>query len=160
MELLIKISTYVYLVHCVVNTKFINRVCDFRYLEEMASEYKCSQQSWIKTLLGLSQGLQSFVGEMPMFFCSGWIINKIGHRHCMSIVLLAITVRFFIYSIMTNPVWVLLMETLNGMMYALGRAVMVSYSRLISPPSTNHTVLGLVGLFDCIGKCLMIFYFL
>lgn len=70
----------------------------------------------------------------------------------MSLVLFGFAVRFFFYSIITNPVWVLLIETLNGMMYALGRAVMVSYSRMISPPSTNHTVLGLVGLFDCIGK--------
>jgi MFS family permease len=107
---------------------------------------------WIKTLQGLSQGAQTFGGEIPMFFFSGWFIAKIGHNHCMSLILAAFAVRFFSYSIMTNPVWTLLIETLNGMSYALSRAVMVSYSRMISPPSTNHTVLGLVGLFDSIGK--------
>lgn len=124
----------------------------YRYIEDVASEHECGQVAWIKTLQGLSQALQSFGGEMPIFFCSGWIINKLGHRHCMSLVLFGFGVRFFFYSIITNPVWVLLIEILNGMMYALGRAVTVSYSRMISPPSTNHTVLGLVGLFDCIGK--------
>ncbi|XP_060834255.1 major facilitator superfamily domain-containing protein 6-A-like isoform X1 [Rhopalosiphum padi] len=123
----------------------------FWYLEDLASEYQCNQVAWIKTLQGFSQGLQSFGGEMPIFFCSGWIIKHIGHKHCMSLVLFAFTVRFFFYSVMTNPVWVLLIEILNGMAYALGRAVMVSYSRRISPPSAHHTVLGLVGLFDCIG---------
>lgn len=122
----------------------------------MASEYQCHQVAWIKTLQGFSQGLQSFGGEMPIFFCSGWIIKRIGHKHCMSLVLFAFTVRFFFYSNMTNPVWVLLIEILNGMAYALGRAVMVSYSRRISSPSAHHTVLGLVGLFDCIGECNLI----
>jgi len=121
-------------------------------MEDIASEYECGQLAWIKTLQGFSQCLQTFGGEIPVFFCSGWIIKKIGHRHCMSLVLFAFTVRFFFYSIITNPIWVLLIEILNGMMYALGRAVTVSYSRMISPPSTNHTLLGLVGLFDCIGK--------
>ncbi|XP_008183665.1 major facilitator superfamily domain-containing protein 6-A isoform X1 [Acyrthosiphon pisum] len=126
----------------------------FWYLEDLATEYQCHQMAWIKTLQGFSQGAQSFFGEMPVFFCSGWIIKRIGHKHCMSLVLFAFTVRFFFYSIMTNPFWVLLIEILNGMAYALGRAVMVSYSRRISPPSAHHTVLGLVGLFDCIGLSL------
>lgn len=121
----------------------------------MASEHDSNRLAWIKTLQGLSQGVQTFGGEIPMFFCSGWFITKIGHKHCMSLILFAFTVRFFAYSIMTNPVWSLLIETLNGMSYALGRAVMVSYSRMISPPSTNHTVLGLVGLFDSIGRYFM-----
>lgn len=119
----------------------------------MALQYECDQLPWMKTQQGLSQILQSFCGEVPIFFCSGWIIQKIGHQHCMSLVLVFIASRFFFYSIITNPAWVLLIETVNGMMYALGRAVSVSYSRMISPPSTNHTILGLVGLFDCIGKC-------
>lgn len=140
--------------HCIKTDTTQSTLCVlfYRYLEDMASTYDCSQLSWIKTLQGFSQCLQSFVGEMPIFFCSGSIIKKIGHKHCMSLVLFIYTVRFFFYSIMTNPVWVLLIEILNGMMYALGRAVIVSYSRMISPPGTQHTVLGLIGLFDCIGE--------
>lgn len=123
-----------------------------RYLEDLASENECGQLAYMKTLQGFSQGIQSFGGELPIFFCSGWIIRKIGHKHCMSLVLLAFSIRFFVYSIMTNPVWTLMIEIPNGMMYALGRAVMYSYARMISPPSTQHTVLGLVGVFDCIGE--------
>lgn len=130
-----------------------------RYLEELASEYQCNQLASIKTLQGFSQGIQSFGGEMPIFFCSGWIIKRIGHKHCMALVLFTFTVRFFLYSIITDPIWVLLIEILNGMAYALGRAVMVSYSRRISPPSAHHTVLGLVGLLDCIGKYTHFFFF-
>lgn len=127
-------------------------IISYRYLEDLASENECGQLAYMKTLQGFSQGIQSFGGELPIFFCSGWIIRKIGHKHCMPLVLLAFSIRFYIYSIMTNPVWALLIEIPNGMMYALGRAVMYSYARMISPPSTQHTVLGLVGVFDCIGK--------
>lgn len=126
----------------------------------MASQHECGQQAWTKTLQGMSQCVQSFGGEMPLFFCSGWIINKIGNENCMFFVLLAYTIRFFFYSIMTNPIWVLLIELFYGMVYALGRAVMISYSRIISPPSTNSTILGLVGFFDCIGELFLFIYFL
>lgn len=119
----------------------------------MASVAGCNRQKWTKTVQGLSQGLQCFGGEMPVFFCSGWIIKKIGHRFCMSAVLFVFIFRFFIYSIMTNPFYAMIVEILNGATYALGRAVVVSYSRTISPPGTHNTVLGLVGLFDCIGEC-------
>lgn len=121
----------------------------------MASVNGCDRQKWTKTIQGFSQGLQCFGGEMPVFFCSGWIIKKIGHQHCMSTVLFAFIVRFFVYSVMTNPFFAMVVEILNGATYALGRAVVVSYSRDNSPPGTHNTVLGLVGLFDCVGELLI-----
>ena len=32
-------------------------------------------QHWMTLLLGLNMGIQCFVGEVPMFFLSGWLIR-------------------------------------------------------------------------------------
>lgn len=76
--------------------------------------YRCNQTNWMKTLQGLAMGIQCFGGELPFFFLSGWILKKIGHIHAMSLVLVGFGVRFLLYSVLSNPWWVLPIELLNG----------------------------------------------
>ncbi|XP_046683291.1 major facilitator superfamily domain-containing protein 6 isoform X1 [Homalodisca vitripennis] len=125
----------------------------FWYLEELADNYGCSvTQQWIKTLEGLVNGVQCFGGEIPFFFLSGWILKKIGHTHAMSLVLFAFSIRFLLYSTLTNPWWCLPIEMLNGLTFGLLYATMASYASLVAPPGTDTTVQGLVGaIFEGIG---------
>lgn len=126
----------------------------FRYLEDVASMYECSSQAWIKTLQGLAMGVQCFGGELPLFFWSGWIIKRLGHLNCMSLVLGVFAFRFFAYSMLTNPIWVLFIELSSGINFGLAYAVLMSYASVLALPGTESTMIGLVGgVFEGIGEC-------
>jgi len=111
-----------------------------------------SQRAWLKTLQGLAQGIQCFGGEIPFFFWSGWIIRKMGYGNCMALVLAAMAVRMYLYTVIWNPVWIIAIELLNGVSYALGYSVKMSYAKMLAPPDTLNTIIGFIGFFDCIGK--------
>lgn len=112
------------------------------------------QLASLKTIQGLALGIQCFAGEIPFFFWSGAIIKRLGHVNCMALVLGAMAVRLYLYTIITNPNWIILIELLNGVSYALGYAVKMSYAKTMAPPDTTNTVIGLIGLIDCIGTLL------
>lgn len=109
------------------------------------------QKLWLKTLQGLAQGVQCFGGEIPFYFCSGWIIRKLGHRNCMSLVLGSMAIRMYLYTVIWNPVWIILIELLNGISFALGYSVMMSYAKIIAPPDTINTIIGFIGFVNCLG---------
>lgn len=109
-----------------------------------------SQRTSIKTLQGLTQSIQCVCAELPFFFWSGWIINKVNHVNCMAISLGAVAVRMYLFTVISNPSWVLLIELLNGLSYALAHAVKMSYAKMIAPESTC-TVVGLILFFEMIG---------
>lgn len=56
----------------------------FWHIEEMSG----CDQDYMTTLQGLLTLVQCFIGEVPFFFFSGWLLQKIGHVHAMSLVLL------------------------------------------------------------------------
>jgi hypothetical protein len=121
-------------------------------MEDLVMENKDeTQQKWLKTLQGLAQGIQCFGGEIPFFFWSGWIIKKIGHVNCMALSLGTTAIRMYLYTVISNPTWIILIELLNGVSYALGLAVKMSYSKIMSPPDTLNSVIGALGFFDLIG---------
>lgn len=102
----------------------------------------CSGDSgeWMKTLQGLAMGIQCFAGEIPFFFLSGTVLKRIGHVHAMSLVLLAFGVRFLLYSVLTNPWWVLPIETMQGITFGIFIATMASYASIVAPPGTESTL--------------------
>jgi len=53
--------------------------------------------------------------------------------------------RFLLYSIITNPVWVLPVEVLNGVTYALAYSAATSYAAQLAPLGAEGTVQGFVG---------------
>lgn len=112
----------------------------FWLLEDMAKEYSNNSKNWIKTLEGIVMAVQCLGGELPFFFLSGWILKRIGHVYAMSLVLLAIGIRYILYSVITNPWWVLPVELSNGLTFGLFYASMASYASIIAPPGTATTV--------------------
>lgn len=124
-------------------------------MEEITSKYHSDKLPWIKTLQGLAIGIQCIGGEMPLFFFSGWIIKRLGHWQCMSLAMFVFGVRFYVYSIITNPIWILPVEFANGITFGLSFAVLMAYARIIAPPSAVSTVVGFAGaLFEGVGMCL------
>jgi MFS family permease len=112
----------------------------FWHLEDLGSQYGCDYGSTMKTLQGLVMGIQCFGGELPFFFISGKLLKKIGHVNAMSLVLLGFGVRFFCYSVLTNPWYVLPIELLNGVTFGVFYATMASYASIVSPPGTEATM--------------------
>ncbi|XP_046389484.1 major facilitator superfamily domain-containing protein 6 [Ischnura elegans] len=128
----------------------------FWHLEVLAGEQdNCAVVDWVKTLEGLVMAIQCFLGEIPFFFLSGWIVKKLGHENTMSLVLLAFGARMILYSLLTNPWYVLPIELLNGLTFGLAYATMTSYASVVTPSGTEATIQGLVGaVFEGVGVSL------
>lgn len=113
----------------------------FWHLEDLATaEPGCDYSTWIKTLQGFAMAIQCFGGELPFFFLSGWILKRIGHINAMSLVLAGFALRFFLYSALTNPWWVLPIELLNGVTFGVFYSTMASYASIVAPPGTEATI--------------------
>lgn len=62
-----------------------------------------------------------------------------------SLMFVGFAVRFLLYSIITNPVWVLPVEMLNGVTFALAYSAATSYAAQLAPVGSEGTLQGLVG---------------
>lgn len=123
-------------------------------MEDITLKYQSDAQPRIKTLQGLAIGIQCIGGELPFLFFSGWIIKRLGHWYCMSLGLFAFSFRFYVYSIVTNPYWILPVELVDGIAFGLCHAVLIAYARIIAPSSGVTTVVGMSGsLYEGVGKC-------
>lgn len=126
----------------------------FWLLEDM-SGLTCDGATYIKTLQGLVSAIQTFGGEIPFLFVSGYILKKVGHINMMSIVLLAFGVRFILYSLLSDPWWALPIELFQGITFGMFYPTMTSYANIVSLPGTETTVQGLVGaVFEGVGTSL------
>ncbi|KAJ2954534.1 hypothetical protein O0L34_g2818 [Tuta absoluta] len=126
----------------------------FWHLEDLAAQ-ACDSSDYTKTLQGLVSAIQTFGGEIPFMFVSGYILKKIGHVNSMSLVLFAFGIRFTLYSYLTNAWWVLPIEMFQGITYGMFYPTMTSYANVVSPPGTETTVQGVVGaIFEGVGTSL------
>lgn len=124
----------------------------FWYMEDLTRKYHSDKQSWTKTLQGFAIGIQCIGGEVPFLFYSGWLIKRIGHTYCMALGLFTFALRFYLYSVITNPIWILPVEFTNGITFGLCHAVLLAYARFIAPQSSSTTVVALSGaLFEGVG---------
>ncbi|XP_055382593.1 major facilitator superfamily domain-containing protein 6 isoform X2 [Condylostylus longicornis] len=126
----------------------------FWHLEDLtdAANKPLCEPDYMKTLQGFAMGIQCFGGELPFFFLSGWILKKIGHINAMSLVLFGFSLRFILYSILSNPWWVLPIELLNGITFGIFYSTMASYASIVAPPGTEATLQGMVGaIFEGVG---------
>ncbi|XP_021956189.1 major facilitator superfamily domain-containing protein 6 isoform X2 [Folsomia candida] len=111
--------------------------------EKQQLQASCESHHRIKLLQGLIGAIQC-LGELPFFFISGWVIQKLGHVHCITLVLGAFGIRFIIYSFLVNPWTILPVELLQGLTYGVFYSTMVSYAHKISPVGTSATVIGVI----------------
>ncbi|GFQ94549.1 hypothetical protein TNCT_67221 [Trichonephila clavata] len=105
-----------------------------------------------QTLLGLCVAVQCLVAEVPFFFFSGWFIKIFGYFYCVSGSLAAFAIRYGLYYVLKNPWWVLPIEVLHGITFAVFYASMTGYASDYAPPGTEATMLGIFGgLFEGLG---------
>ncbi|GIY75123.1 MFS domain-containing protein [Caerostris darwini] len=94
-------------------------------------------------LLGSVTSVQSFLGEVPFLFFSGWIIRKMGHLNVFTMSFVAHGLRFFAYSFLGNPWWSLAVEVLQGPSFGSFYAALTSYAKLVAPKGAEATVQGI-----------------
>jgi len=96
------------------------------------------------------------------YYITGKIIKKLGHLNSIAIGLATLSLRFFLYSIIKDPVWVLPIELLSGLGFALPYSAMTGYGCILAPEGLKSTVQGLFStVFQGVGENLKkIIYFL
>lgn len=154
-KLLGDIRIYVYILWCISIGLFTALIWNFLFwlIEDLASNQGCDSQQWVKSLEGILIAVQCLIGETPFFFFSGWILNKLGHIHSMTLIMLVFSIRLILYSVIPNPWWFLPVELLNGFTFGLFYSCMVSYASILAPTGTEATMqvreLFRMNLFDC-----------
>ncbi|XP_022182048.1 major facilitator superfamily domain-containing protein 6-A-like isoform X2 [Myzus persicae] len=117
----------------------------FWYLEDLSKMYHPETIPNIKSLEGLTQTIQCVGGEVPFFFLSSFILKRVDNMKVFSLMFFLFAVRFLLYSIITNPVWVLPVELLNGLTFALAYSAATSYAAELAPVGAEGTLQGIVG---------------
>ncbi|XP_050431402.1 major facilitator superfamily domain-containing protein 6-A-like isoform X1 [Adelges cooleyi] len=116
------------------------------YLEDITNLHHPEYEPHIKTIQGLSQTIQCFLGEVPFYFVSSYIIKKVGHMNVFSLTFVAYAIRFALYSIIENPVVALSVEIFHGITFALPYSAGVAYAAKLAPVGAEGTMQGLVGM--------------
>ncbi|XP_050548847.1 major facilitator superfamily domain-containing protein 6-B-like [Daktulosphaira vitifoliae] len=118
----------------------------FIYIEEISELYHPERKPWLNTIEGFSFLIQCVVGELPIFLMFGFILKIIGHMTAFSISFIMFGVRFYLYSIIKDPVWTLPVELLNGVSFAIAFLSGISYAAKVAPPGCEGTLQGLFGM--------------
>ena len=98
-----------------------------------------------KLLIGLANAIQNFIGGVPAMYFSGWLIKKLGHFNLVSLALISHGLRFFLYSCLHNPWWILPIESLHGFTFGSFYTAMTSYGKLNSKPGTEATTQAILS---------------
>lgn len=62
-----------------------------------------------------------------------------------SLIFFTFAVKFCLYTMVENPIWIVPIELLHGLTYALPFATAVSYAAHIAPAGAEGTLQGIVG---------------
>ncbi|XP_066282413.1 major facilitator superfamily domain-containing protein 6-like [Branchiostoma lanceolatum] len=95
-------------------------------------------------LLGLCLTVNC-IAEVPFFFFSGKLIEKISHKGVFSLSLFCFALRFLFLSLLVNPWWAIPVEVLHGTTYGAMFAASTTYASQIAPPGMEATMQGVMG---------------
>jgi len=97
-------------------------------------------------LLGVSLAVTT-IGEIPFFFYSGPILRRFGTLTIVCGALIAYACRLVGYGFIRNPWWVLPLELLHGLTFALSWSSVASFAAKIAPPGYGSTTMGVISAF-------------
>ncbi|XP_060853720.1 major facilitator superfamily domain-containing protein 6-like [Rhopalosiphum padi] len=148
LKILCDVKVYSYLVWAVFAGIFTAYIWFylFLYIEDLANIYHQERLPWIKTIQGFSVTVQCCIGEIPIYIMSGYILKRIGHMTAFSVAFAMFSIKFFLYSIIKDPLWVLPVELINGITFALAFVAGISYAAEVAPSGSAGTLQGLFGM--------------
>jgi len=97
-------------------------------------------------LMGLSVGM-TVVFEIPIFHFTEAIILRFGCTWMLIIGQLAFVVRVFGYTLVSGPIWILLLEPLHGVTYGLIQSASVLLVSRLADPGLESTAQALTSTF-------------
>ncbi|CAM9242061.1 unnamed protein product, partial [Hapterophycus canaliculatus] len=95
-------------------------------------------------LLGLA-GFVMCTAELPFFYLSGPLIQRIGSRNVVALAQVGYLLRFVYYSVLHDPWWVLPAEVLHGLTFAAMWAATTDYAHGIAPAHLRSTMQATVS---------------
>ncbi|CAH1269412.1 MFSD6 [Branchiostoma lanceolatum] len=84
------------------------------------------------------------VSEVPFYVISGWIIRKLGHATAIGFSFIPLGVRFLLYSFVSDPWWIVGVDTINGY-HAVTWAAATSYASISAGDDLQAFAQGLVA---------------
>lgn len=105
----------------------------FLYMSELQSD---------QTMMGLALTMAT-VSETPALFFSGWLVRKMGGRGMLMMALTAYAIRLFLYSVVSAPWQVLLIQLTHGLTFSAIWTAGVSYAGQMAPRGMEATAQGL-----------------
>ena len=97
-----------------------------------------------KSIMGLAVISRCFADTVTFYF-AGNIIKQIGQVRVMIMVLISYTVILLIFSILHNPLWVIPVEILDGITYAMAWSSLTSYLAGAVPADSLTTLQGMLS---------------
>lgn len=95
------------------------------------------------SLVGLGWTIAA-LSELPVMAGSAWLLRKAGPARLLMVALLAYTVRMFLYSIAQAPEWVLAINSMGGVSFALYWISSVTYANQLAPAGLKATSQGML----------------
>jgi MFS family permease len=94
-------------------------------------------------LVGIIIAIET-ISELPLFFYSNQILDRVGTPRVVMLCLLAYGVRMFVYMYATNPWYLLPFEALHGLTFGLLWAAFTNYIYMSSAEGTQGTMIGML----------------
>ncbi|XP_078607882.1 major facilitator superfamily domain-containing protein 6-like [Branchiostoma floridae x Branchiostoma japonicum] len=82
--------------------------------------------------------------EIPVYIVAGWVIRKLGHVAAIGGSFVALGLRFLLYSFVSNPWWIVAVDSLNGY-HAVTWAAATSYASISAPDDLQSFAQGLAA---------------
>ncbi|XP_071511639.1 major facilitator superfamily domain-containing protein 6-like [Diadema antillarum] len=95
-------------------------------------------------LLGLAVTLTA-IAEIPFMYFSGNIIKRAGYSGVMYITLIAYVIRYFGYSLVRNPWFILPVQLLHGVTYGLAWPMFTAFANTVAPKGMAATLQSIVA---------------
>ncbi|XP_075546175.1 major facilitator superfamily domain-containing protein 6-like isoform X2 [Dermacentor variabilis] len=98
-----------------------------------------------KLLIGLTNTVMSLCVEVPFFFISKAILERIGYYFSYSAALLALSIKFIGYSYLVNPWYGLIVDIVGGTIFPLAYSAMTVFAKRAATPGTAASMMCILG---------------
>lgn len=98
-----------------------------------------------KLMIGLSNTVMSLCVEVPLFFTSKTILERVGYFFSYSAAFLAFSIKFIGYSYLVNPWYGLIVDIAGGAIFPLAYSAMTVFAKRVATPGTAASMMCILG---------------
>ncbi|XP_037577756.1 major facilitator superfamily domain-containing protein 6 isoform X2 [Dermacentor silvarum] len=98
-----------------------------------------------KLMIGLTNTVMSLCVEVPLFFISKTILERVGYFFSYTAALLAFSIKFIGYSYLVNPWYGLIVDIVGGVTFPLAYSAMTVFAKRAATPGTAASMMCILG---------------